>query len=126
MRAVTVSLHILTGRPPRTTLFPYTTLCRSCRRPRRPGTSSTRRWVPRRRQDRKSTRLNSSHANISSAVFCLKTQIRHAGGYGESAHTDRETTANYTLSLHDALPILQASTEAGNFFHPEMGPEAPA
>src|SRR5947209_5623187 len=40
--------------------------------------------------DRKSTRLNSSHANISYAVFCLKNPT---------------TTEIYTLSLHDALPI---------------------
>src|SRR5215475_15118637 len=59
-------------RPPRSTLFPYTTLFRS-RRPRRfaaptpcrPSRSAARR-------DRKSTRLNSSHVKISYAVFCLK------------------------------------------------------
>src|SRR5258707_1929100 len=63
-------------RPPRSTLFPYTTLFRSPvrrvpgpepgpagRRPRRPAAGGP---------DRKSTRLNSSHANISYAVFCLK------------------------------------------------------
>src|SRR5947208_6905375 len=72
-------------RPPRSTLFPYTTLFRSrvagerarlsdrrnpARRPRRP-----RQLVGRLRQsaqDRKSTRLNSSHQIISYAVFCLK------------------------------------------------------
>src|SRR3712207_8193754 len=94
-------------RPPRSTLFPYTTLFRShavdararptCRlaaaglRPREPTIAGgedhvdaclgeTRhvleervvRVVPVFRQDRKSTRLNSSHANISYAVFCLK------------------------------------------------------
>src|SRR6266853_3306983 len=62
---------LMIRRPPRSTLFPYTTLFRSppshrpCirRRPRRcaPG-----------RGDRKSTRLNSSHSQISYAVFCLK------------------------------------------------------
>src|SRR3712207_7957993 len=89
-------------RPPRSTLFPYTTLFRSHeqRRPlaevdrvedalrvgvpellgdeleargvRHPGPS------PRRRRgiDRKSTRLNSSHANTSYAVFCLKKKCR--------------------------------------------------
>src|SRR3712207_7149668 len=72
-------------RPPRSTLFPYTTLFRS--RPRAAPSSSRRRRrgrdpVPRRwlyllaygcsPSDRKSTRLNSSHANISYAVFCLK------------------------------------------------------
>src|SRR3712207_7423342 len=92
-------------RPPRSTLFPYTTLFRSVRKRRpqepsggvgygddgdegcghrgrgaadrachHPGVREDR--EPRRRveeeQDRKSTRLNSSHANISYAVFCLK------------------------------------------------------
>src|SRR3712207_8191514 len=90
-------------RPPRSTLFPYTTLFRSkygrmtFRRARRSpdlrpcyfggGTSkrfvtsttpfvgfgnSHRRTATARHLDRKSTRLNSSHANISYAVFCLK------------------------------------------------------
>src|SRR5258707_8358801 len=73
-------------RPPRSTLFPYTTLFRS--RPWRsrktsPGQGQALAWQKRVRiqsarefpcgaQDRKSTRLNSSHANISYAVFCLK------------------------------------------------------
>src|SRR5205085_8065997 len=69
-------------RPPRSTLFPYTTLFRSLSIQK---TSSTRRWhgcvstlrgSRRRREcyrlDRKSTRLNSSHSQISYAVFCLK------------------------------------------------------
>src|SRR5436305_8074536 len=63
-------------RPPRSTLFPYTTLFRS-RRGRGRGASD--RVVPLRRdeeravlRDRKSTRLNSSHVRISYAVFCLK------------------------------------------------------
>src|SRR5258707_11854829 len=73
-------------RPPRSTLFPYTTLFRSpqgdgdlC--PARVLESARRHGFLHRRgaEDRKSTRLNSSHANISYAVFCLKkknTQIR--------------------------------------------------
>src|SRR5256885_6406989 len=65
-------------RPPRSTLFPYTTLFRSrwlASRPRCSATSgatpapSTRICAAR---DRKSTRLNSSHLVISYAVFCLK------------------------------------------------------
>src|SRR3712207_7628709 len=79
-------------RPPRSTLFPYTTLFRSQQgqhlqlleggvraaargpRPARPARgdqpgADERPALPR---DRKSTRLNSSHANISYAVFCLK------------------------------------------------------
>src|SRR2546426_6578680 len=77
-------------RPPRSTLFPYTTLFRSAE----PGEGSDRRAAPGRRApragggaahaprrcagvfpsdaDRKSTRLNSSHLVISYAVFCLK------------------------------------------------------
>src|SRR5579872_7576392 len=60
---------LMIRRPPRSTLFPYTTLFRS--RPPWPGwrtgRSSGRGW-----RDRKSTRLNSSHVRISYAVFCLK------------------------------------------------------
>src|SRR3712207_8352465 len=75
-------------RPPRSTLFPYTTLFRSQATDRRRGLSAhpadgkgepqvglpqdPRRARQAGRQDRKSTRLNSSHANISYAVFCLK------------------------------------------------------
>src|SRR2546430_9270198 len=75
-------------RPPRSTLFPYTTLFRSHRRddllPRdlsreeraaeRKGASPLAHAEPGqcRREDRKSTRLNSSHSQISYAVFCLK------------------------------------------------------
>src|SRR3712207_7433864 len=86
-------------RPPRSTLFPYTTLFRShlvlgrrpdrrtrSRVPRR-GRESARFWSEHRRhgstphrcagRDRKSTRLNSSHANISYAVFCLKKKKKY-------------------------------------------------
>src|SRR2546430_13245376 len=73
-------------RPPRSTLFPYTTLFRSAsergpaqtRRACTPGVVGPRHGstTPSRsgleRQDRKSTRLNSSHSQISYAVFCLK------------------------------------------------------
>src|ERR1035437_8785518 len=65
-------------RPPRSTLFPYTTLFRSIRHRRRSrrGVERSRRIHPFRYPDRKSTRLNSSHANISYAVFCLKKNDR--------------------------------------------------
>src|SRR5688572_31446212 len=76
-------------RPPRSTLFPYTTLFRSlssCFRPRQPPSRQRRPRAPkppiripggssaggRPISDRKSTRLNSSHSQISYAVFCLK------------------------------------------------------
>src|SRR3712207_7499970 len=98
-------------RPPRSTLFPYTTLFRSADEDHAKGGNGLRRrslrWYrglplpsapprasltpccPRRvaaepkhpagprRLDRKSTRLNSSHANISYAVFCLKKKKHH-------------------------------------------------
>src|SRR3712207_7427379 len=90
-------------RPPRSTLFPYTTLFRSRRRRRRPDFALLRRGrrrggddarrgraaplrlerllldaLPERGPpDRKSTRLNSSHANTSYAVFCLKKKNIH-------------------------------------------------
>src|SRR5438477_7723365 len=73
-------------RPPRSTLFPYTTLFRSLVFPSVAVDTLSRRQRLRRRQpprrrsthsplkmlDRKSTRLNSSHMSISYAVFCLK------------------------------------------------------
>src|SRR5688572_32424964 len=61
-------------RPPRSTLFPYTTLFRSRRPPPAPLSLRPQRHpgVGRPRRDRKSTRLNSSHSQISYAVFCLK------------------------------------------------------
>src|SRR3712207_9020716 len=87
-------------RPPRSTLFPYTTLFRSAEpedgcvlvtvsdegsgmrpRPDSPGLGLGLPLISQMthsfevRQDRKSTRLNSSHANISYAVFCLKKKI---------------------------------------------------
>src|SRR2546430_15655012 len=70
---------LMIRRPPRSTLFPYTTLFRSRAGSRRQRTRHRARvggangrssW--RRRGDRKSTRLNSSHSQISYAVFCLK------------------------------------------------------
>src|SRR2546428_8911984 len=71
-------------RPPRSTLFPYTTLFRSdavrarassaqsCSIEPVGGHRGERRFAP---PDRKSTRLNSSHDQISYAVFCLKKKI---------------------------------------------------
>src|SRR6266851_4218148 len=59
-------------RPPRSTLFPYTTLFRSQPKPRRRRSPRVDREPAWGCQDRKSTRLNSSHITISYAVFCLK------------------------------------------------------
>src|SRR2546427_4893639 len=96
-------------RPPRSTLFPYTTLFRS--RPRGPeGQGAARedrtaRFGGAFRGDRKSTRLNSSHSQISYAVFCLKkkkktptvplqTRTSQAGtACRQQSHMTRNTTA---------------------------------
>src|SRR5204863_2088255 len=61
-------------RPPRSTLFPYTTLFRSTAHHPvlRTGTTHHPTRAHRWPRDRKSTRLNSSHVEISYAVFCLK------------------------------------------------------
>src|SRR3712207_8025499 len=87
-------------RPPRSTLFPYTTLFRSPRAEQPLRAADRRRGARRHREggagrhdprrdergghrgrrpgeDRKSTRLNSSHANISYAVFCLKKKKKN-------------------------------------------------
>src|SRR5215208_7373385 len=58
-------------RPPRSTLFPYTTLSRSLPIPGTDGVAANPGPLGH-RPDRKSTRLNSSHVAISYAVFCLK------------------------------------------------------
>src|SRR2546428_10015427 len=68
-------------RPPRSTLFPYTTLFRSlCRPLPGRGDRADLRAVHRADPDRKSTRLNSSHDQISYAVFCLKKKTRVVTG----------------------------------------------
>src|SRR6266852_7145079 len=74
---------LMIRRPPRSTLFPYTTLFRSRYRhdDRRPdrvaGTDGGLPGAHRRYRDRKSTRLNSSHGSISNAVFGLKKKKDH-------------------------------------------------
>src|SRR5256885_10441739 len=74
---------LMIRRPPRSTLFPYTTLFRSpfliasCSHSRRLVSGSLTIGRP----DRKSTRLNSSHLVISYAVFCLKKKKKQANIY---------------------------------------------
>src|SRR3712207_7300448 len=96
-------------RPPRSTLFPYTTLFRSRRtmttlqqielscpvcetRFRSQAVVSTNSFGGK-RTDRKSTRLNSSHANISYAVFCLKKKktIKHNRELNSTSHKPQHT-----------------------------------
>src|SRR5690349_23151418 len=93
-------------RPPRSTLFPYTTLFRSrgespwspfdCRRGGGLASSHAR-------QDRKSTRLNSSHVEISYAVFCLKKKKK----------TTSKTPIRYP-QLQRPRPLDQAPHRSAN------------
>src|SRR6266536_3468365 len=121
-------------RPPRSTLFPYTTLFRSrdwsWRGRCEPAAPCCGLRCPvRGSQDRKSTRLNSSHEWISYAVFCLKKKKKYLILIYNNNKSfiyiilytylywinfifffffffnDTATTEIYTLSLHDALPI---------------------
>src|SRR5437660_5898191 len=97
-------------RPPRSTLFPYTTLFRSLGSQRTLVLLDGKRLVDNPYQDvgvdldRKSTRLNSSHVATSYAVFCLKKKT-HAGrnyqrrsGVASSRFPDTPTTFSITTS----------------------------
>src|SRR6266513_5206879 len=87
---------LMIRRPPRSTLFPYTTLFRSsgsawqaqptARLPHR-ATSPVR--------DRKSTRLNSSHVSISYAVFCLKKKTQQKS-IASSTNNKTERNTHHT------------------------------
>src|SRR2546428_8420450 len=73
---------LMIRRPPRSTLFPYTTLFRSALGPRQRASNDVGGHLRRHQLaahgvvDRKSTRLNSSHDQISYAVFCLKKKTQ--------------------------------------------------
>src|SRR4051794_41732126 len=93
----------MSPRPPTSTLFPYTTLFRSHdvqERLRFPGSGAAEdvdellaagdfieAFQYRAAEDRKSTRLNSSHPSISYAVFCLKKKTKATRGYPPSRRT---------------------------------------
>src|SRR5947207_11762924 len=96
-------------RPPRSTLFPYTTLFRSRAdwRPRVPSQRPTRRSHTSVR-DRKSTRLNSSHTVISYAVFCLKKKKELLQERAEEKRIIRTHSTNddFVCGLHPAaVPV---------------------
>src|SRR2546422_8525472 len=93
---------LMIRRPPRSTLFPYTTLFRSIRpaddahdlrlQGQRAQDRAARRAGHQRYRDRKSTRLNSSHGYISYAVFCLKKKKKKRRDHTsatKSIHTRR-------------------------------------
>src|SRR6266542_6306915 len=95
-----VFFFLMIRRPPRSTLFPYTTLFRSSIRslPLREALRSHP--VCQHVEDRKSTRLNSSHGSTSYAVFCLKKKknpyrnMRHSNIIKIEHFTDTSTTTS--------------------------------
>src|SRR5438105_11401439 len=99
-------------RPPRSTLFPYTTLFRSRPRgPRRTAAGAVHPGAPRGRAgegagagpDRKSTRLNSSHEWISYAVFCLK---KKKNATAEDRSCKRDGLPDASLRHADAVAYI--------------------
>src|SRR5256885_9612314 len=106
-RAAFLFFFLMIRRPPRSTLFPYTTLFRS------PCSAAPARWPLASQNsamfsctDRKSTRLNSSHLVISYAVFCLKKKkivlerlYRHESS-SRIAHTTRHPRASTLPHSH--------------------------
>src|SRR2546430_10115727 len=107
----TIFFFLMIRRPPRSTLFPYTTLFRSRRhfqldvdaigkRPRH-ATAITRDAFGR---DRKSTRLNSSHSQISYAVFCLKKNNGQVSGVVDVNERTNVTGAR----INTAHPVLDS------------------
>src|SRR5258708_13409453 len=97
---------LMIRRPPRSTLFPYTTLFRSSsQNHRRPSAAPAGVHEPHPQRDRKSTRLNSSHQIISYAVFCLKKKT--------------ETYANPTGKLPPARTVGLAPVAPPAAPHPQ-------
>src|SRR5216683_5312362 len=80
---------LMIRRPPRSTLFPYTTLFRSGSTPGFPGSTGSGGDGMDRTPDRKSTRLNSSHDQISYAVFCLKKKNNKRSRHQRLSHRRR-------------------------------------
>src|SRR5437764_9320626 len=86
-------------RPPRSTLFPYTTLFRSYpnhQRRLQQGCTTRNHTDNKRHRDRKSTRLNSSHRCISYAVFCLKKKKKRKNTKKQTNLSTRQTQTNET------------------------------
>src|SRR3982750_2496386 len=95
-------------RPPRSTLFPYTTLFRSCSFSARVLFERHEAWLsPRQPGDRKSTRLNSSHDQISYAVFCLKKKKKPDGSQQRAKDTRRRRE----------LGLLTSHTHPPSYIH---------
>src|SRR2546429_4412166 len=95
-------------RPPRSTLFPYTTLFRSVvLHAHGQGVARDAGVVDQHMQDRKSTRLNSSHGYISYAVFCLKKKKSKPTPYLPTNQPSSGTPKNTSSSIFSKLTSCQ-------------------
>src|SRR5450432_258599 len=109
-------------RPPSSTLFPYTTLFRSLLDPhpsvRTAAAEATAEMEL--AEDRKSTRLNSSHDQISYAVFCLKKKKSRAGCRGalgrERANQYPRPTVRYRRNAHSTGACAPFGSAVNLFF----------
>src|SRR5688572_31856658 len=103
---------LMIRRPPRSTLFPYTTLFRSAHQNRRRGLARLRERSRGQEQadeqDRKSTRLNSSHSQISYAVFCLKKKKKYRN-ITDQLHLQHVPQATITVSFSQHNIILRCA-----------------
>src|SRR5947209_10234494 len=102
---------LMIRRPPRSTLFPYTTLFRSLFERLRTAVGG----LPLVAEDlglitpdvheldRKSTRLNSSHANISYAVFCLKKKKKKKNNHTQNNHSTQKNKSHTSISTDDRV-----------------------
>src|SRR5438067_4956358 len=95
-------------RPPRSTLFPYTTLFRSGESDHvlraQPVEQVARRSTEELERDRKSTRLNSSHVSISYAVFCLKKKKNKKK---QDSHRKHETNNQANIRVQASLLMYE-------------------
>src|SRR2546429_3156503 len=96
-------------RPPRSTLFPYTTLFRSPQAAFGQARKSAALRDPSPRasaigKDRKSTRLNSSHGYISYAVFCLKKKTKNTNSINNYVFYDQPNDTHYNCDSYIINP----------------------
>src|SRR3989442_8642064 len=109
---IVLFFFLMIRRPPRSTLFPYTTLFRSRQahraappsRPGSPGRASGGARGGREGGDRKSTRLNSSHVRISYAVFCLKKKKHKENDNHDDDEQDTDTAARQPINSLGDVP----------------------
>src|SRR4051812_50003356 len=103
---------LMIRRPPRSTLFPYTTLFRSAEPDRVEAKLRDHREDDRHREDdhrhrdRKSTRLNSSHMSISYAVFCLKKKNKTGSPLTLTTNIAHNSNDDYTFAGSNDLEMV--------------------